>query len=333
MNIKVNRLRVLPILLALLVLLSALLCAGAAAIAPFAPPEKSTLTVRAHYSEKALENVSFTLYRVADRSDYSVFAPTEAFKDCVTAEALNDLDKSQWDALALTLKGQAQSKNKEPVGTVKTDDKGDALFSELQPGLYLVVGKRLENGGYYYDSDPFLIALPDADLEKGAWVFDATAQPKISRTSVPSGDDTISRKALKVWDDAGKEDQRPEQVAVQLLRDGVVYDTKTLNAKNNWRYTWNGLSPYREWTIVEQDFEGYTSLTTRSGMTYTITNTPREEEPAAPEVTQPPEPTPPAQQGPTLPQTGQLWWPVLPLAAAGLLLIVIGLLRRKGTSR
>lgn len=35
--------------------------------------------------------------------------------------------------------------------------------------------------------------------------------------------------------------------------------------------------------------------------------------------------------GPTLPQTGQLWWPVPVLLAAGLLLVVIGLLRRRGT--
>lgn len=34
----------------------------------------------------------------------------------------------------------------------------------------------------------------------------------------------------------------------------------------------------------------------------------------------------------TLPQTGQLWWPVPVLIAAGLLFLVIGLLRRRGTT-
>jgi len=32
---------------------------------------------------------------------------------------------------------------------------------------------------------------------------------------------------------------------------------------------------------------------------------------------------------PSLPQTGQLWWPVPVLAAAGLFCLVLGLLRRR----
>lgn len=40
----------------------------------------------------------------------------------------------------------------------------------------------------------------------------------------------------------------------------------------------------------------------------------------------PPPPTPPAKK---LPQTGQLWWPVLALAAAGMLLILLGIKKTK----
>ena len=38
--------------------------------------------------------------------------------------------------------------------------------------------------------------------------------------------------------------------------------------------------------------------------------------------------TPPPSGG-KLPQTGQLWWPVPVLTAAGMLLIVVGLVRRR----
>ena len=48
-----------------------------------------------------------------------------------------------------------------------------------------------------------------------------------------------------------------------------------------------------------------------------------------------PEPTPsapPPPQGPKLPQTGQLWWPVPILLAAGLLLVSIGIISRRRNS-
>ena len=44
-------------------------------------------------------------------------------------------------------------------------------------------------------------------------------------------------------------------------------------------------------------------------------------------------PSNPSRPGqPTLPQTGLLWWPVPVLICAGLLLLLLGLLRRKGAS-
>lgn len=50
-------------------------------------------------------------------------------------------------------------------------------------------------------------------------------------------------------------------------------------------------------------------------------------EPPVPTPTPTPTPTPP----PNLPQTGQLWWPVPLLAGIGLIFLIIGLIRKKGT--
>ena len=67
---------------------------------------------------------------------------------------------------------------------------------------------------------------------------------------------------------------------------------------------------------------------TQEGTTFVVTNTYDEGTPENPE-----QPENPDQPGnPTLPQTGQLWWPVPVLVAGGLLLIVIGLLRRRGNT-
>ena len=94
----------------------------------------------------------------------------------------------------------------------------------------------------------------------------------------------------------------------------------------------------------------------REGITFVMTNTLKEaekpdepEKPGEPEQEIPDQPTPggpgevppgepeapmtlpdtPVPTGPALPQTGQLWWPVPLLICAGLLFVVIGLVRRR----
>ena len=126
-----------------------------------------------------------------------------------------------------------------------------------------------------------------------------------------------------MWDDANSSN-RPTEVIVQLLRDGKVYDTVSLNSGNNWRYTWSDLDDSYTWTVVEKACKGYTVQVERDGITFVITNTR--------EVDVPDNPTPPKPTKPTLPQTGQLWWPVPLLMMGGLLFLVIGLFYRRRTS-
>ena len=184
-----------------------------------------------------------------------------------------------------------------------------------------------------YDPAPFMVMLPGLDKENNIWVYDVTVNAKFDSSQIPDNpdDNTIDRKVLKVWADDGHEKDRPKEAIVQLLRDGKVYDTVTLNAANNWRYTWTALNDRYTWTIVEKELEGYTVEVTREGITFVVTNTYNEEipdEPTPTAPTTPDKPTTPTK--PTLPQTGQLWWPVPVLIAAGLLFVVIGLVRRRG---
>lgn len=89
---------------------------------------------------------------------------------------------------------------------------------------------------------------------------------------------TVTINVLIVWDDEGNEDMRPDSVVVDLLRDGTVYRTDTLSAGNNWRVSWTGLSPMRQWNVVERmDYEYYLVSIEQHGSTFVVTNTYDEE--------------------------------------------------------
>ena len=75
----------------------------------------------------------------------------------------------------------------------------------------------------------------------------------------------------KRWDD-GNYSGRPTEIRVQLLKDGLPYNDipdnpVTLNAGNNWKYTWTGLAGTgfdsgQGWSVRELDIPaGYSSVT------------------------------------------------------------------------
>ena len=174
-----------------------------------------------------------------------------------------------------------------------------------------------------------MVMLPTQDTVKNEWIYDVSVSPKHDSTEIPDTPTTITRKVIKVWNDDRHENQRPKEIIVQLLRDGKVYDMVTLNKDNNWRYTWSGLGSSYTWTVVEKENSGYTVQVERDGITFVITNTyvPEESEPTEPTEPTPTKPTNPTK--PNLPQTGQLWWPVPVLLIAGLLFVILGLIRRR----
>ncbi len=114
--------------------------------------------------------------------------------------------------------------------------------------------------------------------------------------------DNTSLTVRKVWvtDDGGT---AADSVKVQLLQNGSVYDTVTLNARNNWSYTWYNLGDSDTWTVKEAAVPaGFISTVSGSGTVWTITNddvpTDTPEEPTTPEEPDmPDEPTVPSEPG------------------------------------
>lgn len=168
----------------------------------------------------------------------------------------------------------------------------------------------------------------------------------------------------KVWklDNGGNP---TDFITVVLMRDGKEYQTVELNAENGWEYSWRNLSDRYDWSAKEINVpDGFTVTTEQNGMVVTITNddiptqsvdpdkpiTPTDPdkptnpthpskpiEPTTPDKpdkpgnpAQPETPNPPDQpEEPHLPQTGQLWWPVIALLGAGVLLVLLGIFGKK----
>lgn len=169
-------------------------------------------------------------------------------------------------------------------------------FSGLSAGVYLLVPQGGENSGVQLV--PFLLTIPTAD-EQGGWLYDLIVLPKTQ--PLPC---TTSLTVKKRWACS----EHPDHVTVTLLKNGKSAGAVILNAQNGWSFSWKDLDPAFSWTAAELPVpEGWLASYQIKGETVTITNTPDE---------------------PFI-QTGQWRWPVPVLAALGVLLVAVGLRRRK----
>ena len=77
----------------------------------------------------------------------------------------------------------------------------------------------------------------------------------------------------KVWEDDNYY-ARPEAVEVTLYRNNEAFETVTLNADNNWRYSWNDLTDEYIWSVDEIEIPAqYVKTVTNEGNDWVITNT------------------------------------------------------------
>ena len=88
----------------------------------------------------------------------------------------------------------------------------------------------------------------------------------------------------KSWDDNNNQDGLRKDVEITLYADGVVKETVTLNAENEWKHTFENLAKYNNgneiaYTVDEKEITGYTKEITGSvseGFKVTNTHTPEE---------------------------------------------------------
>ncbi len=286
--------------------------------------------------------VEFRLYQIGLIDDSGKYEPTDEY-----AEYHIDYHENE---AAQTLEAYIARDKKEPFLSGNTDTKSRVEFDGLSKGVYLLTGSSSEQNGERYSPMPMIVVFYGDEDENFPVVI------KYEKEQIQNTKD-IS--VLKIWEDNNSK-ERPDKISVQLLKNGNIYESVILNEENNWRYQWKALDGSAEWTLTEKSVpDNYTVKISGDSDDFVVTNTAyTEDEPSVSsedENSQPinPESTPkssfetpnssPNVSSPSsnpnqsvmgavlekLPQTGQLNMPILILLPAGLVLIIIGVVRRK----
>ena len=251
-----------------------------------------SVTLMDQDGETPIPGAELSLYHVAtvtlNSNNNLSYTFTDAFENCGCGLA----DPTLAVKLCTFLEENSVSAIK-----LATDADGKVTFSNLPLGLYFVQQTNAVEG--YAPCTSFLVTVPNKTAD--AYVYDVNASPKTDIARIT--DITIK----KVWN-TGASSKATESVTVQLLLDGVVIETATLNAQNNWQVTYTDMPESDAYSILEENVpKGFTATYSQNGYVFTVTNTG------------------------ALAQTGQLIWPIPVLAMAGLCLITVGaiVLRKK----
>lgn len=277
---------------------------------PAAQATDLTQPVELHIEYKAedvpIVGAPYRIYRVADMDEDCRFTLVDPFNRYPVSA--DQEDNEGWHALALTLSAFIAQDRVAPLKEGTTDENGMLSFTDLQSGLYLVLGSKYAQDGQWYLPDATLISLPNKN-EADEWESSVHVSPKFDvQPGAP-----ISLKVVKIWDDKDAESFRPENLIVQLLGNEEVYEEVLLSDHNNWQYLWEELDGTVQWQAIEKNLpDGYKVTTTREGNTIFIKNYHA-----------------PGKPDPELPQTGLTWWPVPVLAVSGMALFFIGWLKRR----
>ena len=306
-----------------------------------------SITLICRKGDITLTGMKWKLYRVGVRTENG-FALSGDFASYPID--INEITEENVAEKSKTLESYAVADGIAPVGKGETDKNGELKFSGLSSGIYLAVGRTLNIGNTFYVPSSLLLEADEKDTS-----FSYDAYPKFSYATLSGS--VASYTVRKVWiNDTPESIAHPTYVTVDLFRNEEIYDTIVLNEENNWSYQWNDLEPINDWYVVERDIPvDYSVIIDFNSTQYLIKNSykPKDTTPVittvstetttttstdigkitntsttatATTMTNVTKPTVTTTKLPPLTQTGQLWWPVLPLGAGGILLISLGTL-------
>lgn len=141
--------------------------------------EKGTITLYVDWAGEPIDGGSLSLYRVGDIAEND---GNFSFEPIAELEGYGlSLDKVDDPALARKLAQLAKDGALTEISAPIKD--GEAFFSNVVPGLYVVVQAEDDASSGFAAMSPFLISMPK--YENGHYVTNVTADPKVPLETVP----------------------------------------------------------------------------------------------------------------------------------------------------
>lgn len=172
---------------AVLIALALALLTSSALAADFSLSRRGSLTVVIRTAEGiSVPNARVLLYRVADATvtDSNVrYILTEEF-----AQSGADVSDLAQAGLADTLAAWLSGRDIAPMATGVTGRSGQAIFTGMPVGLYLVAQQGFDSTEtvYFTEIRPFLAQMPMPDDSTRGWTYQITAQPKVNPIPTPT---------------------------------------------------------------------------------------------------------------------------------------------------
>lgn len=241
------------------------------AVEPIAIHQDCELTILYSYEGAGFADVPVELYKIADVSadfQYSLAAP---FAE--SGISLNGIQfQSEWNAVRGTLASYILAKSVGPTSTTVTDLNGQASFTSLKPGMYLVSAVYAQQDDLACAFDSALVALPGLGTD-GCWQYQVALNCKPEWIPPIEGDEEFQWKVLKLWKGDNSKD-RPQSITVEIYCDGELFETVILSEENDWSYSWSAKNDGTYWMVAEQDVPlGYTGAVEERNNTFILTNT------------------------------------------------------------
>ena len=286
--------------------------------------EECTLTLMYGYDGTYVSEIPVTLYQVAQVSADFQYTLTSEFAP--SGLVVNGIRSTgEWNVIRSSLESYLLANHVEGVAAEVTNSQGKASFDSLEPGLYLTSAVHVVEEERELFFEAALISLPGLG-ENGCWQYQVQVAPKPEVLPLPGPDDTdqdIQLKVLKLWKgDAGRTD-RPQEIQVEIFRNGVSYRTVTLSEENQWSYSWTVKEDGADWMVAERNVpSGYTATVEERTTSFVITNARIPETPPIEGETPPTEP-------PKTGDTSHIMLYLVLMQVSGATLVFLGIVRKK----
>lgn len=281
---------------------------------PILPNQACSLSISYICNGITFSELPVKLYKIADVSADYQYTLATPFKD--SKLSVNGIkNANEWNIIRSTLETYIIA-NKIPEDfKASTNLIGQADFESLPTGLYLATTEPIIKENFTYLFDSALVALPNLKVD-GLWQYNVEINAKSQFLPPIDSDEKEEFKVLKLWKGDFSKSNRPENVEIEIFRNGTSFGTAILSEENHWTYSWSTEDNGSDWKVIEVNVpSGYVMTVEQKENTFILTNTSSEKT-----------------DTPSVPQTGDttnILLYVIIMNISGIMLIVLGILRKR----